>query len=88
MKTNDSFILRKIYGQYLLFPVRANEVGNDLIALNAVGADIWELAFDGLSEDDIVDNLARTYQLEADSIELESVKTFIDALCAQKLLYR
>ena len=88
MKNNSGFILRKIYNQYLLFPVRANEVGNELISLNEVGADIWNLALDGKTEKDIIVQIKKIYGIESGSVEEEAIVSFVDTLCEQKLLHR
>lgn len=88
MKVNDNFVLRKIYGEFLLFPVRANEAGDELVSLNEVGADVWELAQKGLTETEIIASIVKIYGLEEHSVEEESVRIFISALCEQKLLYR
>lgn len=57
MKVNDHFVLRSIYGQHLLFPVSKNAVGNELISLNEVGADIWKCASKGLPEQEIISDI-------------------------------
>lgn len=88
MRINDNFILRKIYGEFLLFPVRTNEAGDELVSLNEIGADIWELAMEGLTEEEIISNISKIYGLEEHSVEVESVRIFISALCEKKLLYR
>lgn len=88
MKANDHFVLRSIYGQHLLFPVSKNTVGNELISLNEVGADIWKCASKGLSEQEIISNIGEIYSLESGSAEERAVEAFIKALCEKGLLYR
>ena len=88
MKHNDGFVLRKIYDQFLLFPVRANEVGNELISINEVGADIWILASEGRKAKDIIAQIEKMYGIECGSVEEEAILSFVIALCEQKLLYR
>lgn len=88
MRINDGFVMRRIYGQCLLFPVCANEAGDELIFLNDVGADIWEHAVRGESEEDIVAAILQSYELEPGSVEEESIRIFISMLCERKLLYR
>lgn len=88
MKNNSSFVLRKIYDQFLLFPVRSNEVGNELISINEVGADIWALAAEGRTEKEIVDQIEKMYGVEKGSVEEEAILSFIFTLCEQKLLWR
>ena len=88
MKNNNGFVLRKIYDQFLLFPVRANEVGNELISINEVGADIWVLASEGKTVKDISAQIEKMYGIESGSVEEEAILSFVSALCEQKLLYR
>lgn len=88
MKINDHFILRSIYGQHLLFPISRNEAGNELVALNEVGADIWKAALDEQTESEIIANIDALYGLNSGSIEEEAVRKFIETLCDHKLLYR
>ena len=64
MKNNKGFVLRKIYDQFLLFPVRANEVGDELISINEVGADIWVLASEGRPEKDIIARIEEMYSVD------------------------
>lgn len=88
MRNNRCFVLRKIYDQFLLFPVCANEVGNELISINEVGADIWLLAGENRSESEIVDQIEKIYNLEKGSVEEQAIFSFLSLLCEQKLLFR
>lgn len=88
MRINDAFILRKIYGQFLLVPVRTNEAGEELISLNEVGACIWELAAQGLSEEEIITRINELYNLDEGSVEEKATASFIEILCKRSLLYR
>lgn len=87
MHTNDGFVLRRIYGEYLLMPVHVNEAGNEIVSLNEVGADIWELAEKGYSEKEIVKYIGDAYCLEDNSVEINAVRNFIAILYNKKLLY-
>ena len=88
LKTNDGFILRKIYGEFLLMPVKTNEGGDEIVSFNEVGADIWMLAENRLTEDEIVVEILKIYGIEKGSVEEASVRIFISTLCEKKLLYR
>lgn len=87
MKVNSDLILRNIYGKYILMPVRKNDASNDPIVLNDVAADIWLLAEQGMSFDEIVSAMVYKYGLEKNSVEEASVRQFICLLAEQKLLF-
>lgn len=86
MKVNPDFILRNIYGKYILMPVRKNNASDDPVLLNSVAADIWQFAKQGKTLDEIVDAVSQKYDLQKDSMEEASVKQFVNLLIAQKLL--
>ena len=88
MKVNSNFVLRNIYGEHLLIPVRANNVGDEIIAFNEVGADIWKLAEQRLSENDIIHNMLQSYGLEENSVEEMAIQSFVDELFDRGLLFR
>lgn len=87
MQINNAFVLREIYGQYLLIPTHSNEAGDEIISLNEVGAYIWKLASNGLPKEEIVNQLNRSYCLEKGSVEESAIISFIEALCERSLLY-
>ena len=86
MKTNDAFILRNIYGKYILMPIRSNQTSNDPILLNEVAASIWNEAMEGIEIKNLISNIAQAYNLLDNSSELLAVKQFIDQMVTMELL--
>ena len=86
MKTNDAFILRNIYGKYILMPIRSNPTRNDPILLNEVAAAIWNAAMEGIEIKNLISNIAQAYNLLENSSELLAVKQFIVQMVTMELL--
>lgn len=86
MKVNSDLILRNIYGKNILMPIRKNNASDDPVVLNDVAADIWLLAEQEMSFDEIVDSMMLKYDLDKNSVEEASIRQFICLLTAQKLL--
>ena len=86
MKTNDAFILRNIYGKYILMPIRSNQTSNDPILLNEIAASIWNEAMEGIEIKNLISNIAQAYNLLENSSELLAVKQFIDQMVTMELL--
>lgn len=86
MRGNPDFVLRNIYGKYILMPIRKNDASDDPVLLNSVAADIWQFAEQEKNFDGIVAAVSEKYDLQKSSMEEASVKQFINLLIAQKLL--
>lgn len=86
MKINDAFVLRNIYGKYILMPVRTNSASNDPILLNEVAVSIWNAVDMYQQKDQIVSNLQKQYDLETGSPEIVSIERFIDQMYDMGLL--
>lgn len=86
MRVNPDFVLRNIYGKYILMPVRKNDASDDPVLLNSVAADIWKSAEQRKAFEEIVQAVSSKYELQKDSMEEASVKQFINLLIEQKLL--
>ena len=87
MRKNSSFILRDIYGKKVLIPIKANEVGDEPILMNDVGADIWNEADYADSLVSLVDSITKKYNLHDGSVEQQAVKEFIFNLIDLKLIF-
>lgn len=87
MKRNNDLVLRKIYGEYILMPIRNNEASNDPISFNAVAATIWENAEKCDTLDDLTKKICELFNLINDSAEAVSIKSFIKQLIEMKLIY-
>lgn len=86
IKINDSFVLRKIYERNILVPICANNAGNDPILLNSVACDIWKSAQNGISKDNLINEVLSIYGLSSDSVEAISINNFIDNMLEIGLL--
>lgn len=87
MKKNDNFVLRDIYGKKVLVPVKANEVGDDPILMNDVGADIWCESENAENVLELVNNILKKYDLPSDSVEKQAIEDFVQNLLDIKLIY-
>lgn len=86
MKTNDAFILRDIYGKYILMPIRLNETSSDPILLNEVAASIWNVVLVCNERRKIIENIMQIYDLKDNSTELIAVEQFIEQMIKMGLL--
>lgn len=87
MKKNDNFVLRDIYGKKVLVPVKANEVGDDPILMNDVGAEIWCESENVENVSELVNNILKKYDLPNDSVEKQAIEDFVQNLLDIKLIY-
>ena len=86
LKTNDAFILRNIYGKYILMPVRTNYASNEPILFNETAVSVWETAKLGLKADAITKALCSQYGLEYGSSEAVSIDRFVSQMREMGLL--
>jgi len=86
MKTNNAFVLRKIYGKYILMPIQKNETSNDPILLNEVAASIWNAALVCNERSDIMKTILQYYNLKENSSEMIAVEQFVEQMIKMKLL--
>ena len=86
LKTNDAFILRNIYGKYILMPVRANYASNEPILFNETAVSVWETAKLGLKADAITKVLCSQYGFECSSPEAVSIDHFVSQMRDMGLL--
>ena len=86
MKSNKAFVLRNIYGKYILMPICSNETSNDPILLNEVAATIWKRAACDIEFEDIIDEISKEYKLKKESAELFAVRQFVEQMVTMGLL--
>ena len=86
MKQNPNLILREIYGNNILMPIRNNEASNDPIYFNEVAALIWKLSDGAKDPNDLLVSVCESYNLEIDSAEAAAVEGFINQLIESKLI--
>lgn len=81
MKTNEDFVLRDIYGRYILMPIRFNRTSSDPILLNEVAVSIWNMvAVDRLEKRELMKGIAQQYDLKPASTEWIAVEQFIEQM--------
>lgn len=86
MRINDAFILRNIYGKYILMPIQSNETSNDPILLNEVAATIWNVATVYNERENIIENIMQIYNLKENSTEMLAVEQFVEQMIKMELL--
>ena len=88
MLANRAFVLREIYGKYILMPVWNNDASNNPILLNEVGSFIWKTAEKPVDYESILESVAEEYGLREGSPEMISVGQFVSQMLDMKLLLR
>lgn len=64
MRIKKGFVLREVAGSFMVIATgEASREFNGMIRLNQTGCDIWKGISDGLSEKEIADKLAETYDV-------------------------
>jgi len=86
MIQNPAFVLREVYGQCLLVPVRRNSVGGSPIHLNSTAAEIWKQADSCRSAMELVQSVSDVYGLTPESAEHSAVVQFVDQLMEMQLI--
>lgn len=67
-------------------PIHANSVSEDPISLEGVAPEIWDLASQECSYEEITEILVSKYQLERFSEEENAIRNFLDMLIGQELI--
>ena len=86
MKCNDNFVLRTVYNTYLLVPVSANNISNNIISFNEVGACIFKMAENFDNKQDLNNRLNSIYNQESSDEIRNHISRFIDQLLEMGLL--
>jgi len=86
MQCNPNYVLREIYGIYILMPTHRNNIGNEPIHLNDVAALIWKNAAKCKTSEDLLTSITEIYGLIPDSIEQNAVGEFIQQLIQMDLI--
>lgn len=86
MKVNENFVLRKIKEEYFLVHFKANEISRDVIFLNSVGAQVFQMAPDCLNVSLLTENVAEVFQVENDGDAKRMIRDFIDEMLTIGLL--
>ena len=80
MKIKSGFMLRMVADNYIVVPVgEASKQFNGMITLNETSAFLWNLLMKGTTEEKLVDELMKTYDVSRE-IAIKDVKSFISEL--------
>lgn len=87
MKQNPNFVLREVYGTYLLIPVRNNVVSNDIISFNKMGATIFKEVASAENRSDILEQLNKEYNPQCDEEKSQQIEKFLNYLVEFGLIF-
>ena len=77
MKIKSGFMLRMVADNYIVVPVgEASKQFNGMITLNETSAFLWNFLMKGTTEEKLVDELMKTYDVYRE-IAIKDVKSFI-----------
>ncbi len=80
MKIKSGFMLRMVADNYIVVPVgEASKQFNGMITLNETSAFLWNFLMKGTTEEKLVDELMKTYDVSRE-IAIKDVKSFISEL--------
>lgn len=86
MKISKNFTMREIAGEYILVPVGAAALEvNGLLMTNEVGAFIWQLCQEEISEDEVVSRIVEEFEVEEDTARTDAGE-FLDKLRELQIL--
>jgi hypothetical protein len=86
MKQNENFVLREVYGAFLLVPIMNNEISNNIISFNETGASIFKAAKDCQNKIELSNAINNKYNPSNDSKTEELLNRFIDSLIEMRLI--
>lgn len=86
MTTNQDFILREIYGKFILMPIRSNKASPTPIFFNEAAAQIWKNASHSENIKELKQILCNEYELKEDSAEACAVEKYILQLMDMNLI--
>ena len=82
MRVKDGFELKEIADNYVVIPTRSNVVDfNSMIMLNEVSAFLWLQLLEDKTEDELVRDLLKEYDVDKDTAR-KDVKIFVNELAA------
>ncbi|MBE6750630.1 MAG: PqqD family protein [Ruminococcaceae bacterium] len=80
MKLKEGFVLRKVAGNFVVFPVGETTVDfSGMLALNETGALLWEKLSEGAQKSQLCDALCTEYEISYDTA-IADVDAFIKKL--------
>lgn len=76
MKLKKGFVLREVCGDYMVVPVGTASIDyKSVIRLNETGAFIWRLISDGQTDDEIVEKITASYDIDENTAR-EDLRVF------------
>lgn len=80
MKRDGEFIVSKIAGEYIILPTGSAALRfHRLIMINEVEAFLWELLAQEQTEESLVQNVLRTYEVDEKTVR-QDVANFVERL--------
>lgn len=86
MKINNAFVLREVYGTYLLVPVCSNQISNNIISLNQTGAYIVKSCVNFTNKADLLLHLEQVYNINASEEITAGLVGFLEQLMEMKII--
>ena len=86
MKPNENFVLREVYGTFLLVPIMNNEISNNIISFNETGAFIYKAAKDCQNKIELSNVINHKYNPSNDPKTEKLLNQFIDRLIEMRLI--
>ncbi|MCH5180759.1 MAG: PqqD family protein [Erysipelotrichales bacterium] len=70
MKISDKFILKNVGGESMLLPINNDFMSvKNLITLNGTSLDIYTFLKDGLTKEEIVEQMLKNYDVDKETLE-------------------
>lgn len=78
MKIKGKYVVRKVAGETIAVPAGgAVNDSNILIMLNETGEELWNMLYDGCSEEDVAEHFCAEYNVEKETV-IKDLKEFIE----------
>ena len=88
MKIDKDFVMREIAGDYVVVPTGKTVLDfNGLITVNEVGAFVWKILQEDVTEEDIVKRVLEEYEVDEETAK-NDVEEFIEKLVKGGILER
>lgn len=83
MKIKGKYVIRKVAGETIAVPAGgAVDDSNILIMLNETGVELWELLYEGCSEEEVVEHFCGEYEVEKETV-LKDLSEFIEYITSK-----
>lgn len=88
MRVEKEFVLREVVGDYIIIPTGKTVLDfNGLITVNEVGAFLWNLLQEDVTEDDLVREVLAEYEVD-EKVAREDIQEFLGNLEVGGILKR